>query len=218
MSLTNSECVYSSESIQHMEKFERANFVNSLSGFKSANLIGTKSKNGITNLAIVSSVFHVGANPPLIGMLMRPHTVARDTLQNIKDTGYFTINHVNADIVKEAHLSSARFDSDKSEFEATGLTEQYSTRLEAPYVSQSHIKIGVKLKDIQLIELNKTELVIGEIVEVVTANNYKADDGYINIEAAGSIAVSSLDGYHTTSRIARFAYAKAGEEVRELEE
>lgn len=67
------------EEILHYEKNYRANLINSVSGFKSANLIGTVSSKGNTNLAIFSSVIHVGANPPLIGLLMRPVSVPRHT-------------------------------------------------------------------------------------------------------------------------------------------
>ena len=57
---------YDSHSIAMMEPKTRARFINSLSGFKSANLIGTTDKAGNENLAIVSSVFHLGAHPPLM--------------------------------------------------------------------------------------------------------------------------------------------------------
>lgn len=91
------------ENILSFEKIYRINFVNSLPGFKSANLIGTISKEGKTNVAIFSSVNHVGVNPPLIGMLVRPASVPRCTYTNIKETNYFTINHINKEIFKKAH-------------------------------------------------------------------------------------------------------------------
>ena len=122
----------------------RANLINSLSGFKSATLVGTT--NGVTNnLAIVSSIVHVGANPPLIGMIMRPHTVTRDTLSNIKQQGFYTLNHVAVDWVDKAHQTSARYAPDESEFEAVGLTAQISESFSAPYVKESEIKIGLKI-------------------------------------------------------------------------
>ena len=58
------EMIITKENILQFEKLYRTNLFNSLSGFKSANLIGTISKEGKTNLAIFSSVIHVGANPP----------------------------------------------------------------------------------------------------------------------------------------------------------
>lgn len=186
----------------------RANLINGLSGFKSAVLIGTRSLEGKPNLAIISSVFHVGANPPLVGFLMRPHTVVRDTLQNLKDTSQCTINHVHRDFFVEAHQCSARFDPDISEFEACGLTEQQTAISQAPYVNESVIKYALRIQSIQRLELNGTELVIGEITELCCPNEVIGEDGFVDIESAGTVAISGLDGYHSTTRLARLSYAR----------
>lgn len=199
---------YNASDIDNMAQRVRANFINSLSGFKSGNLIGTRSKGGIHNLAVVSSVFHVGAHPPLLGMIMRPHTVPRDTLQNIKDTGEYTINHICTSIIEKAHQTSARYDSQLSEFEQTDLTVQMSDQVKAPYVLESHIKLGMQVQDIQVLAINQTELVIGQVVEVIIEPKWVAEDGYVDIQGAGSVAVSSLDAYHSTQLIKRLAYAK----------
>lgn len=70
------------------DSFYRRNLTNCLSGYKSLNLIGTKSKNGLTNLVPFSQVFHIGANPPTVGVLFRPDTVVRNTLSNILKTQF----------------------------------------------------------------------------------------------------------------------------------
>ena len=57
---------------ENLDSFYRSNLVNSVVGIKQANLIGTISKSGITNLAIFSSVVHLGSNPALIGFFNRP--------------------------------------------------------------------------------------------------------------------------------------------------
>jgi flavin reductase (DIM6/NTAB) family NADH-FMN oxidoreductase RutF len=207
---------YNASDIGNMEQRIRANFINSLSGFKSGNLIGTRSPKGIDNLAVVSSVFHIGAHPPLLGMIMRPHTVTRDTLQNIKETGEYTINHICYSIVEKAHQSSARYDSQISEFEEIGLTPQTTDQVKAPYVLEANIKLGMQVQDIQLLAINQTELVIGQIVEVIIEPQWVSADGFVDIEAAGSVAVSSLDSYHTTQSICRFGYAKADEKLRSI--
>lgn len=139
------------ENILAFEKLYRTNFVNSLSGFKSANLIGTFSKEGKTNLAIFSSVIHVGANPPVIGMLVRPASVPRHTYINVKEIGYFTINHINKEIFKRAHQTSARYDYEVSEFDECGLTPDYSEVVKAPYVKESKIKIGCRFVEEHII-------------------------------------------------------------------
>lgn len=202
--------------IAEYEKQFRVNLVNSLSGFKSANLIGTISKDGKTNLAIFSSVIHVGANPPLIGMLVRPASVPRHTYTNIKDTGYFTINHTNKEIFKQAHQTSARYDQNFSEFDECGLTPEYSETVKAPYVKESKIKIGCRFVEEHLIKANDTIFIVGEIIEVIIPDDVLLNDGYVDIEKAGTIAISALDSYHETKRIARLSYAKPGIEPREI--
>lgn len=204
------------ENILVFEKLYRTNFVNSLSGFKSANLIGTISKEGKTNLAIFSSVIHVGANPPAIGFLMRPVSVERHTYTNIKETNYFTINHINKDIYQKAHQTSVRFDKDVSEFDECGLTPEYSDTIKAPYVRESKIKIGCRFVEEHEIKFNGTIFIVGEILEVILPDDVVGGDGFVDIEKAGAVAISGLDSYHKTKRIARLSYAKLGIEPKEL--
>jgi flavin reductase (DIM6/NTAB) family NADH-FMN oxidoreductase RutF len=123
---------YDSASIESLDRRVRANFINSLSGHKSANLVATKGLLGVENIAMISSAFHVGANPPLLGLIMRPHTVARHTLQNMKDTGVFTVNHVHEGMLAQAHQCSANYPADQSEFSACGLSAYYSDNFAAP--------------------------------------------------------------------------------------
>ncbi|WP_353499684.1 flavin reductase family protein [Vibrio chaetopteri] len=196
------------QDLLNLEDRYRANFVNSLSGFKSANLVGTADDEGNTNLAIVSSVFHLGANPPLIGMISRPHSVARDTLENIQSVGEYTINHVNNGIWKRAHQTSARYPREVSEFDAVGLTPQWQEGVRAPFVAESRLKYSLALISSQTIDLNGVVLLIGEITHLHVEREAIAEGGYIDIESLGSIAVSGLDNYHVTDSLGRLTYAK----------
>lgn len=198
------------------DKRFRANLINSLTGFKSGALIGTIGPDGRTNLSFFSSVLHVGANPPLIGLLMRPQPEERHTYRNIKSTGCCTINHIHEAIVHRAHQTSARYGDDVSEFDACGLTPEFSDAMPAPYVSESHIKVGVVFREEHTIAANATVFVVGEIVEIIVPDAVIGDDGTLDIEKAGTITISGLDGYHATRRIARMAYAKPGIEPKEM--
>lgn len=198
------------ENILALEKHYRTNLVNSLTGFKSANLIGTISKEGKTNLAIFSSVIHVGANPPAIGFLMRPVSVERHTYTNIKETNYFTINHINKNIFKKAHQTSARYDKDISEFDECGLIPEYSNTIKAPYVRESKIKIGCRFVEEHEIKFNGTIFIVGEILEVILPDDIVGEDGFVDIEKAETVAIIGLDSYHETKRIARLSDAKPG--------
>lgn len=201
------------DNITALENHERVLFINSLSGFKSANLVGTADAKQQCNLAIVSSVVHLGANPPLLGMVMRPHTVPRGTLENILSIGVYTLNHVHEDIYQQAHQTSARYPDDVSEFDEVGLTEQWEDGFNAPFVAQSRIKIGMEFRERHTLDINGTEFVIGEIVSIEMADEFVAKDGFVSLEKAGTVAVSSLDTYHSTNTLASLSYAKPEKEI-----
>lgn len=196
-----------------LEQRYRAALVNSLSGFKSVALIGTANSSKQTNLAIFNSLIHIGANPPYIGFISRPDSVDRHTLSNIMETGYYTINHINEDIFKQAHQTSARYPRDISEFDATHLTPDYKLSFKAPFVKESHIQLGVQFKERINITTNNTVLVIGQINQVYFPNDCLCNDGFLDIEKAKTITCSGLDSYHKTERLARLTYAKADREV-----
>ena len=206
----------SSIDIESLPQRYRAELANSLSGFKSANLVGTRDKQGCNNLCIVSSVVHIGAHPPLLGMVMRPHTVQRDTLENIKTTGVYTLNSVTSDITQQAHQTSARYPHLVSEFEQVGLTIEESGAVNAPYVAESGIKLSLEVQDIQYLAINQTELVIGQIVEAILPANSIDKTGYVDLEACDSIAISGLVSYHSTQRIARYGYAKPDQVLKNI--
>ncbi len=194
--------------LMEMEQRKRAQFINSISGFRSVALIGTIDTNGQTNLAIFSSIVHIGSNPPLLSFIMRPDSVERHTLTNIMETGFYTINHINADMYEKAHQTSARYPKNVSEFEATGLTPLFKNDFVAPFVAESHIQIGMEFKERLDISINQTSMIIGEIKFVHYPTNCLLDDGFIDIEKAGSITSAGLDSYHTTQVLKRLEYAK----------
>ena len=51
-----------------LDRFYGISLLNKISGYKSANLIGTKSKAGLANLAVFNSVIHVGCEPAVFGV------------------------------------------------------------------------------------------------------------------------------------------------------
>ena len=61
---------FDQEKLDRLNNIYKINLINSCSGYKPANLIATVSKNGIENVAIFSSVVHIGSNPPLLGFIV----------------------------------------------------------------------------------------------------------------------------------------------------
>jgi len=202
--------------IEQFEKQKRVQLINSLGGFKSVSLVGTSDNNGAVNLAIFSSFFHIGANPPLIGLIFRPSPPERDTMRNILDTGFYTINHINESIYKQAHQTSARYDKGISEFDMTGLNPEYKNDFFAPFVAESNIQLGIEYKEKIDISINNTIILIGEIVQINIPENSLNDDGFIDLEKANTITCSGLDSYHKTIQLDRLSYAKPNKEITSL--
>ncbi len=207
---------FKSAHLMQMEKQFRVHFINSLGGFKSVALVGTADASGSTNLSVFSSFFHIGAHPPLIGMIFRPSPPERDTMRNILNTGFYTVNHINETIYKQAHQTSARYDKEISEFDVTGLTKEYKNDFLAPFVLESNIQLGVAFKEKVDLLINNTTMVIGEIIEVFVPENCLCNDGFIDLEMANSITCSGLDSYHKTVQLDRLSYAKPDKPIMSL--
>ena len=200
------------EQIQQTSRIKRLNIINSITGVKPANLIGSISENGHSNLAIFSSIVHLGSNPALLGFILRPqHEVRRDTYDNIMQTKYYTINHIPSNYVENAHYTSAKFDKEDSEFERCKFSEEYLFDFDAPFVKESRVKIGLKLEEMLPIKLNKCVIVIGSIQHLWVDDVAVEDDGQINLELLDDVGIGGLNSYYKLKRIAQFPYARVNE-------
>ena len=198
----------SKEEIFNMEKVERLNLINSCTGYKSANLIATMSLDGKPNVAIFSSVTHLGSHPALIGFIMRPTTVPRDTYKNIKDTSYFTVNHITADMIADAHHTSANYEMGISEFDKTNLEEEYKNGIATPFVKGSPVQLYCKYVNEYYIKENDTIHIIASIEKLYFDENLQHSDGWLQIDKGNVIALNGLDGYCLPKLVDRFQYAR----------
>mgnify|MGYP000865020395 FL=1 len=196
------------EDINKMQHLYRINLINSCSGYKSANLIGTKSSEGISNVAIFSSVTHIGSDPALLGFFLRPTTVIRNTYDNIKETGYFTINHIHESILQDAHHTSAKYESNISEFNVTELEEDYKSGFHAPFVKNSPVQMAMTYVEEYPINANGTILLIGAIKDLYLQDNLLGQDGFVNLSEANVVAINGLDGYAMPKLKTRLDYQR----------
>jgi len=194
--------------INEMSKIYRLNLINSISGFKSANLIGTSDSDGNQNLAIFSSVIHLGSNPPVLGMVLRPTTVPRHTYENIQNNGVYTINSVTSAIIDRAHQTSAKYEKGEDEFEKVGLTPEYKGGITAPYVKESLLQIGMEFIEEIDIKANGTKLLIGKVKEIYVLEESVTEDGAIDLSKTDTVAISGLDTYWSTKKLQKFSYAR----------
>ncbi|MCG8859286.1 flavin oxidoreductase [Tenacibaculum finnmarkense] len=198
----------SRKAIDEMNHLYKINLMNSISGYKPANLIATKSEDGTSNVAVFSSVVHYGSSPAILGFVLRPTTVARNTYDNIKKTGFYTINAINEVIIEDAHHTSAKYPSGVSEFDKTDLTEIYNDDFFAPYVAESPIKIGMKFLEEHHIKANGTILILGEVTDLYFKESMLSEDGFLNLSEEKIAAINGLDTYMVAKEYKRLSYQR----------
>ncbi len=203
--------IASLEEIQEWDQTYRLKFINSISGYKSVHLIGTRSESGNNNIAIFNSLVHIGSNPPHIGFIMRPDTVRRDTLNNIRATKSFTINHVHKSFVRQAHYTSAKFDEDVSEFDECNLNAKFEHGFHAPFVEESKVRMAMELVDIVQLPTHDTYMVVGEIKQVFIDDDCVGKDGQLDFEPVQNVVVTGLNEYSTVKSLRGFPYARVDE-------
>jgi flavin reductase (DIM6/NTAB) family NADH-FMN oxidoreductase RutF len=196
------------EDVAQMAKVPRLNLVNCVTGYKSANLIGTCSKNGILNVAIFSSVTHLGSEPALLGFILRPTTVSRDTYKNLKETGYFSVNHITEEMIADAHHTSSSYDEHISEFDKTNLEAEFIDGLKVPFVKGSPVKLLCKYVNEYKIEENDCIHIIAAIETIYADEKLFHEDEWMQLDRGNVVAINGLDGYAVPKLSDRFHYAR----------
>ncbi len=196
------------QQIDEFPHLYKINLMNSISGYKPANLIATKSTDNITNVAVFSSVVHYGSSPAILGFVLRPTTVVRNTYNNIKETGYYTINAINEVMIEEAHHTSAKYPSEISEFDKTTLSEEFKNGFYAPFVAESPLQIGMKFLEEHYIKVNGTILVLGEVTDLYFKDSMLSEDGFLNLSKEKVAAINGLDTYMVAENYKRLSYQR----------
>jgi flavin reductase (DIM6/NTAB) family NADH-FMN oxidoreductase RutF len=205
---------FNTDESQGLSKLYRLNLINSITGYKSANMIGTKSNSGEENVAIFSSITHLGSSPALLHFTLRPNTVPRDTYKNIKENNVFTVNHVSLGQIEQAHHTSAKYDENISEFDQTQLESEYRLDWHAPFVKGSPIGLGCRYLNEYNIKENGCVLIIAAIEHVFVDDQLLQEDGWVKLELGEVVAINGLDGYALPQLQKRLEYARPNEIVK----
>ena len=132
--------------------------------------VGSRSSSGINNLAPFSFYNIFSAKPPIAGFSTIPHADGRkkDTLQNVEESGCFTLNSVSHALVKQMSRSSALLEPEQDEFIYAGVTAEEANLINAPLVKEALLVFECKLHDIIRFgnEPGAGNLVLGEIIQI----------------------------------------------------
>jgi len=142
---------------------------------------------------------------------MRPSgEFRRDTFLNIKENGYYTINHVTSDFIEKAHYTSAKLERNESEFERMKLKPVIIDDFPAPFVAESPVKIGLKqLKSIDL--PNGCTFIIGEVELLIVPDEAINEMGRIDMSVYNGVGISGLNSYYALNKLETFPYVRENE-------
>ncbi len=208
---------FDTSTIESMAKLPRLNLINSVTGYKSADLIGTISSENILNVAVISSVTHLGSNPPLLGFMIRPMpTAPKDTYKNIKDNEYFTVNSITKTMIADAHHTSANYQAEISEFDKTNLQPEFLDNLKVPFVKGSPVRLLCKyLNEYEIVENGCIHL-IASIEKIFIEDELLQDDFSVRLDLGEIVTVNGVDGYALPKLIYRFNYAHPDQPTKSI--
>lgn len=192
--------IVTSEEINAWDTGFRSKFTHSLSGYSGVHLIGSKSMDGSSHLAISTSVVFIESESPRIGFIIKPSPEKNSAYYNIMVTRSFTLNHVHKSLVEQAHFTGVNLESGQSQFEFTNLTEVYHDPFEIPFVGESTVKIGLTLTEDIEIKGTDSRLIVGEVVLVETNEDYVLEDGLLDLGKANDVCASGLNQYSSVKK------------------
>lgn len=108
--------------------------------------IGSVSADGVHNLAPYSFFNAVSGNPPMV-VFSAGHGdgIRKDTADNVKATGEFTVNIVTDTTVEAMNATSASLPPEVDEFEHAGLTPVDSTLIRPKRVAEAKAQLECRL-------------------------------------------------------------------------
>ncbi len=161
---------------------------------------GTRSKDGINNLAPFSFYNAFSSTPPIVGFSTIPRLDGRkkDTLQNIIDTKCFTLSGVSHSLVEQMSKTAALLEPDEDEFEYSALEPVQASHVDAPYVNGALLVFECELN--QIVSFGDQEgsgnLILGEI-RYINIDESIYNDGYVDFEKLDPVGRLAGNWYST---------------------
>jgi len=158
--------------------------------------VSSISAGGVLNLAPFSFFTAISANPPVVcfsPMIRGSDSKRKDTLENIEATREFVINIVSEDFASKMNITSAEFQPEVDEFQASGLTPVPSDLVRPPRVGESRASMECRL--LQAVHVSPKSLggslVMGEVLR------FHIDDSIVDnlkVDPDGLKAIGRMGG------------------------
>ena len=154
--------------------------------------IGSRSRNGVDNLAPFSFFNMVSGTPPTLLFTTGMTERVKDTLANVRASQVFTCNLVTEEVAAAMNVTSKAYPPEVDEFVAAGLTKTEGGVVAAPVVAEAKANFECVVTHIHEVgDGPAASVVFGEVLAIHVAESLL--DG-IRIDLAGLKAVGRLAG------------------------
>ena len=153
--------------------------------------VGSRSAEGVNNLAPFSFFNVVSVDPPMVMFCpIGQPDMRKDTLSNVRDTGVYTINIVSEGIAEQMNITSGSVPPEVDEFELAGLTATKGVMVAAPRVEEAPVSLECEL--VEVLPIGNGRMVIGEVKAFHVDEEIFDGDWIVSsrIEAVGRMAGS----------------------------
>jgi flavin reductase (DIM6/NTAB) family NADH-FMN oxidoreductase RutF len=126
----------------------------------------------------------------------------------MKAYGYFSVNHITAEQIEDAHHTSAAYPEEMSEFDQTNLQAVYHNDCPVPFVKGSPVKLLCKYVNEYLIQENGCLLVVASIEAIFYEEELLTPDKWLQLDKGKVVTINGLDGYALPELVERLPYAR----------
>lgn len=163
--------------------------------------ISTRSAAGALNLAPFSYFAPITNRPPLVGVsIQKRRDAPKDTLRNIRETGEFVVNLVDAPLAERMVHTSGDWPAEVDEFALSGLTPAPCERVAVPRVAESPAAFECRLH--REVAFGDAAFVVGEILLGHVADD-RLEDGRVDPRRLAAVGRLGADGYTVVREVLR---------------
>jgi flavin reductase (DIM6/NTAB) family NADH-FMN oxidoreductase RutF len=184
---------------------------------------------GQLDAAPFSAFNYVGMDPPIVAVGIAtkpgPGTIAKQTAQNIRNTGEFVVNVVNEAVAETMNFTAIDFPPEIKLLEIAALKTEPSLIVKVPRIAAA--PASLECREVMTLEIGRNRIVLGQVVAIHVKDEFIDETGhYIRAEELHAIGRMNGLGAYVKTRdafldIPRMTYAdwlqraKKGPELRD---
>jgi flavin reductase (DIM6/NTAB) family NADH-FMN oxidoreductase RutF len=170
---------------------------------------------GQLNAAPFSAFNYVGMDPPIVAVGIAnqpgPGMIAKQTAQNIRDTGEFVVNVVNEAVAEAMNFTAIDFPPEIKALKIAALKTEPSLLVKVPRIAAA--PASLECREVMTLEIGRNRIILGQVVAIQVKDEFIEKTGhYIRAEELHAIGrMNGLGAYVKTRdaffQIPRVAYA-----------